>query len=264
MSFRGVGGGGGYGGGGGGGGADRYGGRGIFIGNLPLDVRERELEELFYKFGRIRMIDIKRPARPPAFGFIEFDDPRGAEEAAYRRNGYDFAGGRIRVEIARGGEGRSQPNQPIKSGYRPIRNTLGFRLFVKGLPRSASWQDLKDFVRRVCKPLYTEVFKDARDNLWGVVEFDSKEDMKNAIRKLDDTEFANPFDKGVFVRLVDDYEDRGDRGRSRSRSPRREDRSRSRSRSRSASRSRSRSRTRSRSRSRSKSAEEKADVKAEE
>ena len=41
----------------------------------------------------------------------------------------------------------------------------------------------------------------------GVVEFDNADDMKLAIRKLDDTEFKNPFDKGTFVRVV-----RGSRG----------------------------------------------------
>ncbi|KAG2439637.1 hypothetical protein HXX76_004989 [Chlamydomonas incerta] len=243
---RGDRGGGGRHGGGGGGGGDRYGGRAIFVGNLPYDVREKELDEIFYKFGRIRMIDIKKPARPPGFAFVEFEDPRSAEEAARRRNNYEFAGMRMRVEIARGGEAAGA-QQPLRIGYRPIRNTAGFRLYVKNLPRSASWQDLKDFVRRVCKPLYTEVFKDNRDNVVGVVEFESKEDMKATVRKLDDTEFTNPFDKGHYVRLTEDLEERGrSRSRSRSRSRGRErDRARDRSRSRSRSKSRSRSRSRS-------------------
>lgn len=33
-------------------------------------------------------------------------------------------------------------------------------------------------MRRVCKPLYTEVFKDERDNVFGVVEFETRDDMK--------------------------------------------------------------------------------------
>lgn len=40
------------------------------------DVREREVEDLFAKYGRIRSVDLKNPVRPPAFAFIEFDDPR--------------------------------------------------------------------------------------------------------------------------------------------------------------------------------------------
>jgi RNA recognition motif-containing protein len=30
----------------------------VYVGNLPVDIRERELEDLFYKYGRIRDIDI--------------------------------------------------------------------------------------------------------------------------------------------------------------------------------------------------------------
>lgn len=49
----------------------------------------------------------------------------------------------------------------------------------------------------------------------GIVEFDSADDLDRAIRKLDDTEFRNPFDRS-FIRIVED--DGGRRGRSRSRS----------------------------------------------
>jgi hypothetical protein len=31
----------------------------IYVGNLPMDVRERELDDLFYKYGRIKDIEIK-------------------------------------------------------------------------------------------------------------------------------------------------------------------------------------------------------------
>ena len=52
----------------------------VYVGNLPIDIRERELDDLFYKYGRIREIDLKQPARPPAFAFIAFDDVRGTEQ----------------------------------------------------------------------------------------------------------------------------------------------------------------------------------------
>lgn len=51
-------------------------GRLVYVGNLPSDIRERELDDLFHKYGRIRNIDIKTPRRPPPFAFIEFDDRR--------------------------------------------------------------------------------------------------------------------------------------------------------------------------------------------
>lgn len=69
----------------------------VYVGNLPQDVREREVEDLFYKYGKIRAIDLKFTARPPSFGFVEFDDPRDAEDAVRGRDGYDFYGNRLRV-----------------------------------------------------------------------------------------------------------------------------------------------------------------------
>jgi RNA recognition motif-containing protein len=35
----------------------------IYVGNLPEDIREREIEDLFYKYGPIVDIDLKVPPR---------------------------------------------------------------------------------------------------------------------------------------------------------------------------------------------------------
>jgi splicing factor, arginine/serine-rich 1 len=51
-------------------------GRLVYVGNLPDDVKEREIEDIFVKYGRVRAVDLKTPARPPPFAFVEFDDPR--------------------------------------------------------------------------------------------------------------------------------------------------------------------------------------------
>lgn len=157
-----------------------------------------------------------------------------------RRDGYDFYGCRLRVELAKGRRSRDAPRG--REGRAP--NT-GYRVLVKGLPTSASWQDLKDFFRQVTRPAFTDVVRDRDgDGVTGIVEFDNAEDMDRAIRKLDDTEFRNPYDR-CYVRLFEDQESRGrgsgggsygDAPRGRSRSPRRRSRS---------PRPRSRSRTRS-------------------
>ena len=57
---------------------------------------------LFYRYGRIREIDLKTPARPPAFAFISFDDSRDAQDAIRGRDGYNFDGYRLRVEFSKG------------------------------------------------------------------------------------------------------------------------------------------------------------------
>ena len=47
----------------------------IYVGNLPPDIRSRDVEDLFYKFGKICFIDLKNKKGPP-FAFVEFEDPR--------------------------------------------------------------------------------------------------------------------------------------------------------------------------------------------
>lgn len=47
----------------------------VYVGNLPPDIRTRDIEDLFYKFGKISFIDLKNRRGPP-FAFVEFEDPR--------------------------------------------------------------------------------------------------------------------------------------------------------------------------------------------
>lgn len=47
----------------------------VYVGNLPPDIRTRDVEDLFYKYGDITYIDLKTRRGPP-FAFVEFSDPR--------------------------------------------------------------------------------------------------------------------------------------------------------------------------------------------
>ena len=47
----------------------------IYVGNLPPDIRTKDIEDLFYKFGKIVFIDLKNRKGPP-FAFVEFEDSR--------------------------------------------------------------------------------------------------------------------------------------------------------------------------------------------
>ncbi|KAK3407416.1 hypothetical protein EUGRSUZ_K03474 [Eucalyptus grandis] len=241
--------------------------RTVYVGNLPGDIREREVEDLFRKYGPIAHIDLKIPPRPPGYAFVEFEDARDAEDAIHGRDGYDFDGHRLRVELAHGGRGHSSSSDRHsnfgggggggRGGSRGVSRHSEYRVLVSGLPSSASWQDLKDHMRRGGDVCFSQVFRDSNGTT-GVVDYTNYEDMKYAIKKLDDSEFRNAFSRSyIRVKEYDSKREssRSPRGRSYSRSP-----SRSRSRSRSVSKSpktkstrRSPARSRSPSRSRSKS-----------
>ena len=46
----------------------------IHVGNLPPDVRESEVVDLFNKYGRIRKVTLKW--KNPPFAFVEYYNPR--------------------------------------------------------------------------------------------------------------------------------------------------------------------------------------------
>lgn len=48
----------------------------VYVGHLPYDARERDVEKFFDGYGRIREIMMKK-----GFCFVEFEDSRDAEDA---------------------------------------------------------------------------------------------------------------------------------------------------------------------------------------
>ena len=127
----------------------------IYVGNLPPDIRTKDIEDLFYKFGKISFIDLKNRRGPP-FAFVEFDDPRycwcyssrltnlimfrDADDAVHSRDGYDYDGYKLRVEFPRGRE--RGPGGAFTSGGRgsggssrrgPPARRSQYRVTVSGL-----------------------------------------------------------------------------------------------------------------------------------
>jgi arginine/serine-rich splicing factor 1/9 len=49
----------------------------------------------------IRDIELKTPSRPPAFAFVSFEHYLDAEDAIRNRDGVEFEGNRLRVEMSR-------------------------------------------------------------------------------------------------------------------------------------------------------------------
>ncbi|RZC83524.1 hypothetical protein C5167_046308, partial [Papaver somniferum] len=69
----------------------------LYVGHLSSRTRSRDLDDLFGRYGRVRDVDMKHD-----FAFVEFSDPRDADDARYSLNGGEFDGSRIVVEFAKG------------------------------------------------------------------------------------------------------------------------------------------------------------------
>ncbi|GAB4836513.1 hypothetical protein Ancab_001425 [Ancistrocladus abbreviatus] len=77
---------------------DRYSSTRLYVGHLSSRTRSRDLEDIFSRYGRVRDVDMKRD-----YAFVEFSDPRDADDARYSMNGREVDGCRVVVEFAKGG-----------------------------------------------------------------------------------------------------------------------------------------------------------------
>ncbi|XP_060586714.1 serine/arginine-rich splicing factor 6-like [Ruditapes philippinarum] len=73
----------------------------VYVGRLASDTREKDVERFFKGYGRLRDVSMKN-----GYGFVEFDDPRDADDAVYELNGKELLGERLIIEHARASRGR--------------------------------------------------------------------------------------------------------------------------------------------------------------
>ncbi|XP_033756382.1 serine/arginine-rich splicing factor 10-like isoform X2 [Pecten maximus] len=84
----------------------------LYVRNVPDNTRTEELRSLFGKYGPLK--DVYVPVdyftrRPRGFAYIQFEDPRDADDALYHLDRTRFYGRELEIEFARGD--RKSPNQ---------------------------------------------------------------------------------------------------------------------------------------------------------
>ena len=122
--------------------------RTLFIGNISGEVSVDELEEKFLRYGKVLNVRIKTPDRPPHFGFVDFEDVRDAQDAKHALNGDDFKGHKLRVEFTHEKRREAKQDEEYRHGqFHKIPS--GPTVLVQKLDDAVSWQDLKDFFRKV-------------------------------------------------------------------------------------------------------------------
>lgn len=102
----------------------------VYIGDLGPNGSKQELEKEFEQYGHLKSVWVAR--NPPGFAFIEFEDPRDADEAIQQMDGKKVCGCTIRVELAknsstpsynkRGSSRRGPPPSVVSSRYRTRRS----------------------------------------------------------------------------------------------------------------------------------------------
>ncbi len=82
----------------------------LYVGNLPYNVTEEDLQDLFSQAGDIKDVTVikeRDTQRSRGFGFVEFNNQPDAEKAIQMFDGYDMDGRRLTVNMAQEREERS-------------------------------------------------------------------------------------------------------------------------------------------------------------
>ena len=82
----------------------------LYVGNLPYQVRDSDLEEAFSQFGQVTSAKVmmeRETGRSKGFGFVEMSSPAEAQAAIQGMNGQQHGGRALVVNEARPMEPRS-------------------------------------------------------------------------------------------------------------------------------------------------------------
>ncbi len=88
----------------------------LYVGNLPYNVAEGDLQDLFSQAGDIQDVTVikdRDTQRSRGFGFVEFVNQADAEKAIQMFDGYDMDGRRLTVNMA-----QERPERSFASGGR--------------------------------------------------------------------------------------------------------------------------------------------------
>ncbi|KAF5841380.1 hypothetical protein DUNSADRAFT_13248 [Dunaliella salina] len=86
----------------------------LLVRNIPMDCRPDELRAMFTRYGDVRDCYMPRDyytGKPRGFGFVEFLDPRDAEDAMYALD-KSFVGGR-EIQVCLSKEDRKTPREMV-------------------------------------------------------------------------------------------------------------------------------------------------------
>ena len=129
----------------------------VFIGNVPIDCRESDLEAFFRGIGEIRDVVVKKN-----YAFCEFVDYYDAKDAVKEKDGEKLLGARVRVEFAKG-----EKNERGRSDRSPDRTCV----YVGGISAECRERDIESFFNgfgvikqvNMKKGFAFTVFEDQRD-----------------------------------------------------------------------------------------------------
>lgn len=146
----------------------------LIVNYLPQSMSQDELRSLFSSVGEVasaKLIRDKVAGHSLGYGFVNFVNPNDAERAISTLNGLRLQSKTIKVSFAR------PSSDSIKDA----------NLYISGLPRSMSQQDLEDMFARYGHIINSRVLVDQASGLSrGVafIRFDKRAEAEDAVKHL--------------------------------------------------------------------------------
>lgn len=97
----------------------------LYVGNLPYEISEEELKQIFEKAGTVESANIitdRHSGRSKGFGFVEMSSEEEAGKAMEMFNGSDVKGRRVVVNEAR----PMRERKPRGQGFNPANQNQGY------------------------------------------------------------------------------------------------------------------------------------------
>jgi len=177
----------------------------IWMGGLPRNVREEEIEDFCRGYGRILGVRIRQSDRD-VFAFVDLEDGKRAKECIKELDQKEWFGKPRQVIQVR--ESFTERPQKDFTRYkdreepaprlRPAANR--FTIELKNLPPNMPWFELKDMAREIGNTVcYTSIFK--RDGITcGVVEYGDVEDAHRLCDEFHGRRFSGYPDRVEAIR----------------------------------------------------------------
>lgn len=99
----------------------------IFVGNIPYSFEERDVVNMFERFGRLKTVSVpidRYTRRNRGFTFVEFEQRADAEDAFNKYSGYEIEGRKLRLDwdIGRTAKDTIKETTRVSSPRRDYRN----------------------------------------------------------------------------------------------------------------------------------------------
>lgn len=178
----------------------------LYFGNLAFDKVDQDVRTIFESCGEITDIHIIRDRysrRSQGYGFITFEEEE-SKEKALKLDGKDFFGRPIKVNL----EARNRdPNSRSKAKT---------RIFIKNIPKEKTEEDVKTLFGDCGKIENFFFIKDHHTDVsrgFGFMDFSTPEEAQQALSKNN----AEAFGGNLIVKIAEEKNSRGGRGRGRGR-----------------------------------------------